>query len=143
MKWLKRASLLLLSFFYIMAGINHFAKPDFYQPMMPPALPAHDLLIWIAGLAELALGVGVLIPETRRWAAWGIITLLIVVVPANIHIAVNNISIGGGSEGAGFLNWLRVAFQPVLILWAWWYTWPEPLQDASSSATSVGSSTMP
>ena len=143
MKWLKLASLVLLAFFYVVAGINHFANPDFYRPMMPPVLPAHDLLIWVAGLAELTLGVGVLIPDTRRWAAWGIIALLIAIVPANIYIAVHDIPLGGGSEGAGALNWARVAFQPVLMLWAWWYTWPEPVQDASSSTTSTDSSTTP
>ncbi|MBW2279301.1 MAG: DoxX family membrane protein [Deltaproteobacteria bacterium] len=139
MKWVKLGSLVLLGVVYVLAGINHFVNPDFYRPMMPPALPAHDLLIWLSGLAEVALGVGVFIPQTRRWAAWGIIALLIAVVPANIHIAVNDIALDGGSEGAGAANWVRVAFQAVLILWAWWHTGPERGQDPSSSATTTSS----
>jgi len=142
-KWLKLGSLVLLGVFYVVAGVNHFANPDFYRPMMPPYLPAHDLLIWLSGVAEVALGVGMFIPQTRRWAAWGIIALLIAVVPANIHIAIHDIPIGGGSEGAGALNWVRVAFQAVLILWAWWHTGPPPIQDASSSVTTAASSTTP
>jgi uncharacterized membrane protein len=92
---------------------------------MPPWLPAHRLLIDLSGLAEIACGVGVLVPGTRRVAAWGTIALLIAVFPANIHVALHDIPIGGASEGAGSLNYLRLAFQPVLIAWAWWYTRPD------------------
>ena len=124
MKWLKLASLVLLAAFYVFSGINHFVSPEFYRPIMPPELPAHDLLIWLSGEAELVLGVGLIIPETRRMAAWGIIAFLLAVVPANIYVAAQNLPMGG-TEGAGVWNWVRVAFQPVLMLWAWWHTRPD------------------
>lgn len=124
--WLKRGLLVLMAVFYVFAGWNHFANPDFYRPMMPPYLPAHDALIWISGVAEIALGIAVLIPAIRVPAAWGIVALLVAVVPANFHIAIHDIPIGGATEGAGALNWVRVALQPVLMLWAWWYTRPDP-----------------
>jgi len=28
----------------------------------------------------------------------------------------------GAQEGAGIFNWIRLPFQGLLILWAWWYT---------------------
>jgi hypothetical protein len=28
----------------------------------------------------------------------------------------------GAAEGAGIGNWIRLPFQLVLIVWAWWYT---------------------
>lgn len=126
MKWLRLGSLVLMGAFYAAAGINHFVDPAAYRPLMPPELPAHELLIWLSGAAELALGVGLIIPETRRWAAWGVIALLIAIVPANIYVAVHDIPLAGAPEGAGAGNWARVAFQPVLILWAWWHTRPDP-----------------
>jgi len=79
-------------------------------------------LIYLSGLAEVLVGVGVLIPGTRRIAAWATILLLIAILPANIHIALYNVPVFGAAEGAGIFNWIRIPFQGVLILWAWWYT---------------------
>ena len=122
----KRVLLYLMGAFYIFAGINHFRDPEFYMPMMPPYLPWHLELVYLSGVAEVVLGLAVLVPAWRRVAAWGIILLLIAVFPANLHIALYNVPIGGASEGAGALNWVRLPFQLVLIAWAWWYTRPDP-----------------
>ncbi len=121
----KRILLGLMGVFYILAGVNHFRVPEFYLPMMPPYLPWHVELVALSGLAEVALGVAVLVPGLRRPAACGIIALLIAVFPANLHVALHDVPIGGATEGAGVLNWVRLPFQAVLIAWAWWYTGPE------------------
>ncbi len=125
MRWVKLALRVLLGAFFVLGGINHFRDADFYLPMMPPYLPYHLELIYLSGVAEIALGVAVLIPQTRRLAAWGLILLLIAIFPANIHVAVYDVPIGGATEGAGVWNWVRLPFQLVLIAWAWWYTRPE------------------
>ena len=122
MKILKLGLLWLMGVFYIFAGIMHFRIPDAYMPMMPPYLPAHLLLIYLSGVAELVCGVGVLIPRTRALAAWATILLLIAIFPANVHIAMHNVPLFGATQGAGILNWVRLPLQGVLIAWAWWYT---------------------
>jgi uncharacterized membrane protein len=121
----KRASLWLMGAFYVFAGINHFRNPDFYLPMMPSYLPAHAELVFLSGVAEVLLGVAVVIPRTRRLAAWGIVALLIAVFPANLNMAIHDIPVGGRTEGLGIWNWVRLPMQAVLIAWAWWYTRPE------------------
>jgi uncharacterized membrane protein len=118
----KRILLWVMAVFYILAGLMHFVQPDYYRPMMPPYLPWHAFLIYLSGLAELGLGIAVLIPSIRPLAAWGIILLLIAIFPANIHIAMHNVPVFGATEGAGIGNWIRLPFQAVLIAWAWWYT---------------------
>jgi uncharacterized membrane protein len=100
----------------------HFLQPGAYLPMMPPYLPWHVALIYLSGLAEVLVGIGVLIPGTRRLAAWGAILLLIAIFPANVHIAIYDVPVFGAAEGAGIFNWIRLPFQGVLIFWAWWYT---------------------
>ena len=45
---------------------------------MPKFLPAHDLLIYLSGVAEIFLGLGVLFPQTRSLALRGIIVMLLV-----------------------------------------------------------------
>ncbi len=122
MSMIKRGLLGLMGIAYVGAGVMHFVNPDFYLPMMPPYLPWHLELIYLSGVAEIVLGVAVLVPALRVWAAWGIIALLIAVFPANIHIALYNVPLGGATEGAGILNWVRLPIQALLIAWAWWYT---------------------
>ena len=121
----KRILLWMMAVFYVLAGLMHFRRPDYYMPMMPPYLPWHAALVFLSGLAEFGLGIAVLIPSLRRAAAWGIIALLIAVFPANIHIAMHNVPVFGATEGAGIWNWLRLPLQAVLVLWAWWYTQPD------------------
>lgn len=118
----RKVGLWLMSALYVMAGVMHFVRPDFYVPMMPPYLPWHLWLIYFSGLAEIVCGVGVLLPQTRSHAAWATIALLIAVFPANIHIAVNNVPVFGALEGAGMWNWVRLPLQFLLIAWAWAYT---------------------
>ena len=118
----KKVLLWLMGVFYIVAGLNHFINPDAYLPMMPPYLPWHGFLVWLSGVAEVVLGVGVLVPAVRSISAWGIIALLIAIFPANLHIALYNVPVFGAREGAGIFNWIRLPFQGLLILWAWWYT---------------------
>jgi len=120
----KRASLYVMSAFYLVAGAAHFRAPGFYLPMMPASLPWHLGLIYLSGIAEMALGAGLLVPALRRAAAWGLIALLIAVFPANLHVALHNIPIGGRTEGLGIWNWGRLPLQGVLIAWAWWHAQP-------------------
>ena len=112
----------VMGVFYVVAGLAHFVRPEFYLPMMPPWLPAHRELIFVSGLAEVVLGVAVLVPRFRRVAAWGIIALLIAIFPANLHIALHDVPLFGAAKGAGIWNWARLPFQAVLIAWAWSYT---------------------
>ena len=43
----------------------------------------------VSGVAEIAGGLGVLLPRTRRPAGFGLIALLAAVFPANLHMARN------------------------------------------------------
>jgi len=118
----KRALLWLMGTLYIVAGVLHFVATDAYLPLMPPWLPAHRALILLSGAAEVVLGALVLVPATRRLAAWGIVLLLIAVFPANLHVALHDVPLFGATEGLGVWNWVRLPVQLLLMLWAWWYT---------------------
>jgi len=121
-----RIGLWTMGALYVVAGINHFRDIDFYLPMMPKDLPAHRALVELSGVAEFALGLTLLLlgaraPRLRRWAAWGVIALLIAIFPANLNIALNDVPIGGRDHGFGVWNWVRLPLQAVLIGWAWLY----------------------
>ena len=121
---MKTALRWLLTAFMVAAGANHFIDADAYVAVMPSALPAHLLLVYLSGVAEIAGGLGLILPATRRLAAWGLIALLLAVFPANVNMAINHLSLGGREVPAWTL-WARLPLQAVLIAWAWWFTRPD------------------
>jgi uncharacterized membrane protein len=108
--------------FYVVAGMNHFINPPFYLKIMPPYLPWHSFLVFISGVAEVALGILLVIPRTTRLAAWGLIALLIAVFPANLYMYQHPESFPDVPPN---LALARLPFQALFILWAWWYTRPD------------------
>jgi uncharacterized membrane protein len=94
--------------------------------IIPPELPNPEWLNVISGLIEITLGIFLLEPRTRVYAAWGMIALFIAVFPANVYAALENVGLEGPGSGPGAIAYLRLPFQAVLIAWAWWYT-REPL----------------
>lgn len=127
---LKRPLVYVMGIFYTVAGVLHFVVPTAYARVVPPLFPKPRLLVYLSGIAEIGLGLGVMIQRTRRWSAWGLIGLLVAVFPANIHMATSDVATNsvpnwatGIARGA---TWARLPVQGILILWAWWYTRSEP-----------------
>lgn len=124
MSLIKRILLWIQALAYVAAGFNHLVNPEFYVSIIPPALPNPEWLNVISGLAEIVLGVFLLEPRTRVLAAWGIIALLIAVFPANLHVATEQLGPDGPGSG-GMTGYIRLPFQLLFVLWAWWYTRPD------------------
>jgi uncharacterized membrane protein len=111
----------VLTVVMIAAGANHFLAPATYVSMMPAELPAPLLLVYISGIAEILGGLGLILPATRKLAAWGLVALYIAVFPANLNMALNHLSLGD-SHVPTWALWARLPLQAVLIAWAWWFT---------------------
>jgi uncharacterized membrane protein len=118
---MKKILLYLQSVFYIAAGINHFRKPGIYDTLIPPYLPAHQTINFIAGVAEIILGFCLLFLFTRKWASYGIVLMLLAFIPAHIY----HILMKGCLPGLCFSPWIAwvrlLVIHPLLIAWAWWY----------------------
>lgn len=121
LRFLKYLGLYLMAALYIFAGVMHFVNPDFFLKIVPPYLPFHLALVYLSGVAEIILGIALLIPCTRRLAAWGVIALLIAVFPANIY---HYTSGGAGMDIPESVLLVRLFIQGLLIAWAWVYTRP-------------------
>ena len=106
----------LLSLVFVTAGLLHFLRPESYEQIMPGYLPAHHELVLISGAAEIAGGVAVAFPKSRRWAGAWLIALLIAVFPANLNMAINS---GRFDSIAPALLWARLPLQALLIWWAY------------------------
>ena len=119
MKLIKQITKVIFALFFIVAGVNHFVDTPFYESITPPYLPWPYALVIISGIAEIVLGISLLIPRLSRVAAWGIIALLIAVFPANIHMATHPDLYPTIPPVA---LWIRLPLQGILVLWAYWYT---------------------
>lgn len=123
----KRPLLYLMAPVYIVAGVFHFLVPELYVQIIPPILRAPLALVYLSGLAEIAVGIGLLLPGMRRYAAWATVALLVIIFPANIYMATHGVVIEGmpgGGDPSELVRWGRLPLQGVLILWALWYTRP-------------------
>jgi uncharacterized membrane protein len=100
--------------FYIAAGSLHFIKPEPYLRIMPPYIPWHAAMVRASGAFEILGGLGLLVPATRRAAAWGLVVLLIAVFPANLYMAMHPIEAGAAGI-TPVLRWGRLPVQALLI----------------------------
>ena len=130
----KTLSRILLGIAFIIAGANHFRDPATYVSMMPPWLPSPEMLNIISGAAEIAGGIGMLIPLTRNAAATGLILLLIAVFPANLHVALN------GWAGMDIPRWVLIARLPFQLLFIAWVVFSCPGLPAYAYAKRILSS---
>lgn len=120
--------LILLSVLFIGAGVLHFIFPARYAAIVPAALPYPVALVYLSGVAQIAGGVGVLIPPLRRAAGWGLIALLVAIFPANVQMLVSA-ERANASRWALILLVARLPLQALLIAWVWRVTrrhrWPQ------------------
>lgn len=84
-----RWALALTALFFLTGGVLHFVLIDYFMAIMPAYLPWHRELVQISGVFELLGAVGILLPATRTWAAWGLIALCVAVFPANLNMAMH------------------------------------------------------
>jgi uncharacterized membrane protein len=119
----QKAFLVLAAVFYTAAGVLHFLRPAMYMKIMPPYVPWPLVMVYLSGAAEVAGGIGLLIPALRRSAALGLVALLIAVFPANVYMATNPADAGAAAFSQAAL-WGRLLLQPIFIWWVLWCTKP-------------------
>ena len=111
--------LYLMAVIYIVAGLNHFRSPRLYIKIIPPYLPNPKALNIISGLAEIVLGIALMIKPLTGVAAWGVNALLIAVFPTHLYMY-NNPKARMGMPLWALL--LRMPLQLLLMYWAYQYT---------------------
>ncbi len=104
---------------FIFTGVLHFVRPEMYEAVMPPWIPAHRELVLISGAAELAGGVGALVPGAERVTKWWLLILLAAIFPANVHMALNPEDIRGldMDQVPRWALWARLPLQAAAVYW--------------------------
>ena len=110
-----------MSLLYITVGVKHFINPDFFVTIVPPIINWKEEAVLVSGFIEVLLGILLLFNQTRKLAAWGIILLLIAVLPANIYLYLSEIprEILSISKSQALF---RIPFQIPLMIISYWHS---------------------
>ena len=121
MRYFKLITIYFMSIAYAYVGVRHFIDPDFFLAIMPNFLTFHLEFVYLSGVAEVVLGLMLLSKKTRKAGAVGLIILLILVFPANIHLVQSELSqsILGVTKSQSIY---RLPFQGLFILIAYWHS---------------------
>jgi uncharacterized membrane protein len=117
----RTAGRITLGLFLVAAGVSHFTATESFLAQTPTWLPARTFIVYASGVIEVALGLALLmVSGRRRELGWVVAAFFVAVFPGNIYQAVAGVDGFGLDSPAARL--VRLAFQPVLVLWALWST---------------------
>jgi len=113
-----------MSVMLLFTAVAHFAFTEGMAMMIPSFIPFKTILVYFTGFLEILLAIGLLIPATRIIAGWCLMGLFILLLPANIYAAINNIDYQQGTyDGQGLTYlWFRVPLQIFFIAWVYFST---------------------
>lgn len=112
---MKQALVYAFAVLMLAGGVGHIAMPDFYAPMIPDFI-SPTLAHVLATIAELGIGLALLLPQTRRWAALAFTGLMIAFLPLHIWDLVRPDPIMQSTLGAV----IRLLIQFALIYGGYW-----------------------
>lgn len=113
------AGKLAMAVMLVFTAIGHFAFKKGMAMMLPKAIPLKTEIIFLTGILEIVLAIGLLIPIYSNATGWALIAMFIVFLPANIYAAIHKIDYQKGTNNGSGLSylWFRVPLQIFFIAW--------------------------
>ncbi|GAA4271181.1 hypothetical protein U6A24_04735 [Aquimarina gracilis] len=105
----------------VFTAIGHFMYAEGMQAMIPDLIPFKKELVLFTGIIEVIFAIALLLPKYQVMTGWALIVFLVLVLPANINAAVENINYQTGENNGNGLNylWFRVPLQVLFIIWVY------------------------
>ena len=89
----------LIGFFFgipfIWIGCDHFIRPEIFDPIVPNYLGFPRFWTLASGVIEILLGLGIMLPPSRRLTARFLTGFLVCVYLANLNMWLNDIPFDG------------------------------------------------
>jgi uncharacterized membrane protein len=107
----------------VVAGIGHLtSQRDEFQAQVPDWFPVGaDLVVVLSGVVEIGLGLTLILVSRRRaMVGWIVAVFFVVIFPGNVAQWLERTDAFGLDTDAK--RFVRLFFQPVLIVWALWST---------------------
>lgn len=105
----------------IFTAVGHFAFTKGMSMMIPKIVPYKEILVYLTGVFEIILAIGLLVPRHKEVSGWMLIVFLILILPANIYAAANHINFQKATfDGSGMSYlWFRIPLQALFIIWTY------------------------
>ncbi|WP_303317170.1 DoxX family protein [Flavivirga abyssicola] len=110
-----------MSIMLVFTAIGHFAFTKGMSMMIPKFIPFKEGFVYLTGIFEILLALGLLIPKFKIVSGWTLIIFLLLMLPANIYASINNVNYQKGTfDGHGITYlWFRIPLQIFFIIWTY------------------------
>lgn len=114
MNLLRHAVRFAIAGLLVTAGVLHLLTPDVFLAQTPAFLPFRTLIVYVSGVIEILLGLGLIWPRTASVAGRATALFFLLIFPGNIWQAVAQVDAFGLDTDLRRI--VRLFFQPVLIV---------------------------
>ena len=80
---------------FILIGIEHFKEPQKFVDIVPKYMPFALFLVYLTGIMEILVGLGIIYPDTRELTGRLTVLFLIAIYPANFNMWINDVPFNG------------------------------------------------
>jgi uncharacterized membrane protein len=110
-----------MSAMLLFTAIGHFIFTKGMAMMIPGFIPFKTGMVYLTGFVEIVAAIGLLVPQFRVLTAWLLMLFFVLLLPANIKAAIEQIDIETGTFTGSGLNylWLRIPLQILFIVWTY------------------------
>lgn len=115
--WRDAVRLGLAMMFVFTAGSHFSSLKHDMAAMIPPPLTGALWVIYVTGVLEFIGAVGLAMPWSRKWAAWGLAALLVGMFPANVYAALRGVALGGSAATPLLFRTPLQMFWIALLVW--------------------------
>lgn len=115
------AARIAMAIMLLFTAIGHFAFTKGMSMMIPKFIPFKETFVYLTGLFEILIAIGLVITRFKDISGWALIVFLILMLPANIYASINNVNYQKGTfDGHGLCYlWFRIPLQFLFITWTY------------------------
>jgi len=115
------SAIIAMSIMLVFTAIGHFTFTKGMSMMIPKFIPFKESFVYLTGIFEILLAIGLLIPKLRFISGWVLIIFFLLLLPANIYASIHKVNYQNGTfDGNGLLYlWFRIPLQILFIVWTY------------------------
>ncbi len=84
--------------FFTYVGVLHFTDTSWFEPIVPPILGSAAFWVIVSGVVEIVVGIGLMLPRTRKLGGYASAALLVALYPANLYMWIYDVKLGDGAS---------------------------------------------
>jgi len=112
---MKKIILIFIAISMILGAVGHVASPEMYSALIPSFIP--ELIAHLfATIAELAIGLALIIPKFRKYGGLAFMILMIIFLPIHVWDMLKEEPFIGTKT----IALVRIAVQVGMIYAGWW-----------------------